>query len=51
MEIPNEILKGILRDEERGYHDFFELTDGKRPLDKLIEVLKRETQKNNNKSI
>ena len=40
MEIPDEILEGILRDEERGYHDFFEFTDDKRPVDKLCELLK-----------
>ena len=47
MEIPDEILEGILRDEERGYHDFFEFTDGKRPVDKLcglIKTLKSESE-------
>ena len=41
MEIPDEIIKGILRDEERGYHDFFELTDDKRPIDELIKWVSR----------
>lgn len=39
MEIPEKILEGILKDEGRGWHDWDEFSDDKRPVDKLVEFI------------